>query len=142
LGECVRVPEEFREEELLRHVCRMIGKPKEVDKEALKGKGPDRVMVKCKDLGVLWCTIDFFFGDTSHCVTFEGEDRTAKDSDSSSGSDPKDSQNDKGDDREDKGGVGGGSRDTEESDSTGEFKKTKEQKATWNELKRSMEGGS
>jgi hypothetical protein len=34
---------------LLKHVCKMIGKLEVVDKEALKGRGPDRVKIKCRD---------------------------------------------------------------------------------------------
>jgi hypothetical protein len=33
------IPEEFREEPIIKYVCKMIGKLEEIDKEELKSKG-------------------------------------------------------------------------------------------------------
>jgi hypothetical protein len=82
---------EFREEGLLKQVCKMVGKPEEVDKGALRGNGPDRVRLKCRDLGAINCSIEFFFGDVGHLVSFEGEDRVMDEDEDedSEGQDPK-----------------------------------------------------
>jgi hypothetical protein len=80
---------EFREEGLLKQVCKMVGKLEEVYKGALRGNGPDRVRLKCRDPGAINCSIEFFFGDVGHLVSFEGEDRVMDEDEDSEGQDPK-----------------------------------------------------
>jgi hypothetical protein len=53
---------EFREEGLIKQVCKMVGRPEEVDKGVLKGKGPYRVRLKCRDPSAINCSIEFFLG--------------------------------------------------------------------------------
>jgi hypothetical protein len=69
-----RVSAEFTEELILKHVCKMVGRPEEVDKNALRGTSPDRVKIKCRKPTTINCSIEFFFGDVGHYINFEGED--------------------------------------------------------------------
>jgi hypothetical protein len=131
------IPKEFREEVIIKHVCKMVGKHEEIDKEALKGKGLDRIKIKCKQPEKINSSFEFFFG-TSHFVTFEGEEMSMEESDSPSEKDPSnhDDRNRRGHDKDkdrDKDKNKGGESDG--SESPGEFKKTTEQKVVWKELK-------
>jgi hypothetical protein len=76
----IDMPEEFKEE-LLKHVCWMIGKPEEVDKVALRSKGTDMVKIKCKNPKAIDCSTEFFIGDVGYYITFEGEDMILEESD-------------------------------------------------------------
>jgi hypothetical protein len=53
------IPKEFRDEAILKQVCKMIGKPKHVDKEALKEKGHDKIVIKCRKSKAINCSIEF-----------------------------------------------------------------------------------
>jgi hypothetical protein len=48
----------------------MIGKPEQVDKEALREKEFDRVKIKCRKPEAINCSIEYFFGDVGYFVTF------------------------------------------------------------------------
>jgi hypothetical protein len=66
------MPEEFREEEMLKHVCRMIGKPEEVDKVALKSKWTNRVKIKCRDPKAINCSIEFCLRNIGYYIYLRG----------------------------------------------------------------------
>jgi hypothetical protein len=133
------IPKEFRDETILKHVCSMIGKPEQVDKEALKEKEYDRVKIKCRKSEAINIPLNISLEMWGTLWLLMGVDR-AKNDDNPSDHDPssfdqsKDDQDrDKDRDRERKG-------DTEDSDSSGEFKMTTEQKAMWKELKYQISG--
>jgi hypothetical protein len=116
------VLEEFREDGFLKHICKMIGKLEEVDKESLKKKGLDRVRIKCRNHEVIDFSIEYFFRDNGHFVSFEGKDRKVI-----GGGDPSDSDDDEDERKGDSDG------------STREYKKTAEEKALWDAMKKSVE---
>jgi hypothetical protein len=64
------IPKEFRDETILKYVCKMIGKSEQVDKEALREKEFDRVKIKCRKPEAINCSIEYFFGDVGYFVTF------------------------------------------------------------------------
>jgi hypothetical protein len=82
------IPREFRAEVKIKQVCKMVGKPEEIDKETRKDKGPNRIGIKCRQPEKVNCSIEFVFGDMGHFVTFEGEEMSMKESDSPSEKDP------------------------------------------------------
>jgi hypothetical protein len=130
----IEVPDEFREEGFLKHICKMICKPEEVDKESLKKKGPNRVRIKCRDPEMIEFSIEYFFGDNGHFVSFEGEDRKVKGGGDPSDSDPR-NDNDRSDDDENNEDDRKGDSDG----SAGEFKKTAEEKALRDAMKKGVE---
>lgn len=118
------IPEKFRDEDVLKHVCKMVGKPVEVVKKALEGQGPDRVKIKCRKTDNIDCRIEFFFGDNGYLVTFEGEAEKKKGGgEESSGPDHKGNNMDDDESKKD-----------EDSESSGKYKKNPVEKAVWKEL--------
>jgi hypothetical protein len=68
------VPKEYREELVFKQASKIMGRPEEADKSALKGIVPDRVKIKCRKPAIVNCSIEFFFGDVGHYTTFGGEE--------------------------------------------------------------------
>jgi hypothetical protein len=70
----------FRDEGVLKQVCKMIGNLKRWTRGlGGGGGGPDRVKIKCREPGAINCSIEFFFGDVGFFITFEGEDCVRED---------------------------------------------------------------